>query len=233
MSFNNHCAECPKRVIACPNDCNHTSPWDEMNRHISMCPLQEISCPFAISWNCSSTCPGRLKRREIDAHLSSAGVLSSCLIGLTASHREEKTKVARLESTVKKLKRKNSELLLRCNAFGKTLQLSGSSEVSINGLYVSTNEMVDGVPVPVFKKTDHLLQQDLWLMFVKDKCKWFVKSDAAYRNKNSKSSIAYANCDPAMDPLHPELSEANWKVVKRNDLGLQFVTEPVRLISLN
>jgi len=129
MNFENHCEDCPKRSIECPNECKHTAPWDEMDNHISICPLQEISCPFAVSFsdesrNCSSTCPGTMKRRDVDAHLSSAGMLSSCLMGLAASHREEKSKVARLEFIVKDLQKQNSDLRRRCNATGKVCSIS-------------------------------------------------------------------------------------------------------------
>jgi len=102
--------------------------------------------------------------------------------------------------------------------------------VSINGLYVETTEKNDGVPV--YKKTDRSIEQDLWLTFNQEKRKWYLKSDASYHDKTSTSSIAYGTFNRGVDLRHPELRVAKWKVAKRGAFGLRFETEPLRLVSL-
>lgn len=102
--------------------------------------------------------------------------------------------------------------------------MKGSSEVSINGIYKGTIESNDGMPV--FKKAGSLPgEEPLWLVFVEAKRRWYIKSNDAYRNKASKSSIAYMTCGPRMNASQPGLCGAKWKVAKRDREGLGFKKE--------
>lgn len=73
---------CRRRPIECPNRCNVTVPLDELNEHISVtCPLEEIDCPYSLL-QCSGSCPGRLMRRDLDAHLEALETMKARILAL-------------------------------------------------------------------------------------------------------------------------------------------------------
>lgn len=65
-----HTTDCVRRPTACPNDCGHSEPFEEMVHHLQYhCMNQEVLCPLT-PIGCSSQCGGYVKRIDLQAHVA-------------------------------------------------------------------------------------------------------------------------------------------------------------------
>ena len=58
-----------RRHKRCPNACGFSMPFSDIDCHLKKCPNEEVDCPNHALLSCSSKCPCRVQRKDLEANL--------------------------------------------------------------------------------------------------------------------------------------------------------------------
>ena len=78
-----HANSCQQWRLACPHLCGAIIRRNNISLHLLECPLERVECPNRESLGCTTACKGRLRRKDVDAHLADPRTVSAIVGHLT------------------------------------------------------------------------------------------------------------------------------------------------------